>query len=889
MSEKTWKTLKDIFAKASEIDKSQRSQYLDEVCEGNSALRIEVESLLESFEKSENFIEKSAFEVNKVLSWRQVSEVLSQVLEKPVGERLDFAKELCGNDNELFAEVESLLASEKNTADFFNNSLLASKDLIHNLTSFKDKIIGNYKIIKEIGHGGMGVVYLASRNDDFRKRVALKLVKRGLDSKEVIRRFKNERQILASLHHPNIAQLLDGGTIEDGTPYFVMEYVEGLQLLDFCNERQLSVNERLDLFKTICSAVQHAHQNLVIHRDLKPSNILVTHGGEVKLLDFGVAKFLNPELAGELNQTQTQFRVMTPEYASPEQIKGSHITTASDIYSLGVILYELLTDERPFKFEGKNLEQILKDVTQSEPIAPSSVISRNLSTGDKDQKSKVKNQRFLSGDLDNIVLMALRKEPVRRYQSVQEFSEDIQRYLKGLPVSARPNTFSYRAEKFVRRNLAASVVGALLVLSLIAGLGFSIWQWNTARKESAKTQRINTFLQKTFTEAPFEAKGQNLKFAEVLDTASQRAETELADEPEVKLQVLATLGSTYNRIGIVEKAEERFRAALELGRQIYSSESSETVEILYGLAICLVVKGKLDEAEQILTESARIERKKSPNGSGLLGRVLALLGEINVRKSKLKEAADLIEEAIPLNKKYLGENSAETAESLTGLGRVYQRLGNLAEAEKNFRESLNILRQSPQFRFNYAVALLGLGDTLAIQGKFEEAEKSLLESQTIFKDTQGENSIPTAEMQNYLLRLYYNQNNYQKAESIGAQTRQIFIDNSGKETTGYFSSTEYLGVSLAKNAKTAEGENMLREILEKRLKTAVPTDWRIFNTKNLLAVCLIEQNKFDEAEKLLSESKDFFSKTFGENDFRTRETSKYLQQLNDKRSSKKIQ
>lgn len=880
MSEKTWANLKDIFAKASEMDKSKRNQYLDEVCRNDPAMRKEVESLLQSFEKSDDFIENPAFEVNKSNSWKRVSEILGLVLEKPENERLEYLKEICGDDTKLFDEVESLLAFD--ASSFLKTSSLSLSK------SFNDKTIDNYKIVKEIGHGGMGVVYLAIREDDFRKRVALKLVKRGLDSKEVVRRFKNERQILASLHHPNIAQLLDGGTTEDETPYFVMEYVEGLPLLDYCNEHQLSTDERLDIFKTICSAVQHAHQNLVIHRDLKPSNILVTHEGEVKLLDFGVAKFLNPELAGELNQTQTQFRVMTPEYASPEQIKGTHITTSSDIYSLGVILYELLTGERPFKFEGKNLEQIFQDLTQSEPLAPSAIISQKVSTDKANSHSAIRNPQALRGDLDNIILMALRKEPVRRYQSVQEFSEDIQKYLKGLPVSARPNTFTYRTGKFLRRNLAASVVGALLVLSLIAGLGFSIWQWNTARKESAKAQKINTFLQKTFTEAPFEEKGQSLKFVDVLDTASQRAETELADEPAVKLQVLATLGSTYYRIGIVEKAEERFRAALELGRQIYGSESSETAEILYGLAICLVVKGKLDEAEQILTESARIERKKSPNGSGLLGQVLALLGEINVRKSKLKEAAEFIEEAIPLNKKYLGENSAETAESLTGLGRVHQRLGNLAEAEKNFRESLNILRQSPQFRFNYAVALLGLGDTLAIQGKFEEAEKSLLESQTIFKDTQGANSIPTAEMQNYLLRLYYNQGNYQKAESIGAQTRQIFIDNSGKETTGYYSSTEYLGVSMAKNAKTAEGETMLREILEKRIKTAVPTDWRIFNTKNLLAVCLIEQNKFDEAEKLLLESKEFFSKTFGEKDSRTIETNKYLEQINNKRNGKNI-
>lgn len=815
----------------------------------------------------------------------RIKEIFTEALEISESERPQFLEKSCGDDKTLRAEVESLLKSFNDSENFIEIPAADFKEVFADDKRI-GQTIGQYKIVKEIGKGGMGLVYLAVREDEFRQRVALKLV-RGLDTKDIIRRFKTERQILASLHHPNIAQLLDGGTTEDGTPYFVMEYVEGLSLLEYCHEQQLSTNERLDIFKTICSAVQHAHQNLVIHRDLKPSNILVTHEGEVKLLDFGVAKFLNPELAGEMNQTQTQFRVMTPEYASPEQIKGSHITTASDIYSLGVILYELLTGERPFKFEGKSLDQILQAVTQTNPIAPSAVISRKFSTGEGNQKTKIKNQKSLSGDLDNIVLMALRKEPIRRYQSVEQFSEDIQKYLKGLPVIARPNTFSYRSEKFVRRNLVASVVGALLLLSLIGGIVVSIWFANLAWKESIKAQKINAFLQKTFTEAPFEEKGQNLKFAEVLDTASQRVETELADEPEVKAKVLLTLGQTYYRIGIMDKAEQMNQASLELTKQIYGEESEATALVLFQLGNTYTIKGKLDDSEQAFTKILEIERKISPNGSGLLAHTLLQLAELNVRKSKLEDAVNLATEAQTMSRKFLGEISEANGECLTALGRAKERLGKLDEAEAHYRDALNIYRQNPKFRFLYAQTQLGLGSILIILKKFEEAEKELLESQSIFKDTQGENSIPVAEMQNYLLILYYNKGDFQKCETLGAESRKMFIDNGGKDTNGYFATLDYFGVAMAKNGKPSEGETILRESLQKRIKTAVPNDWRIFRTKSLLSVCLIEQNKFDEAEKLLSECKVFFSKTFGENDYRTLETDKYLQQLNNKRTGKK--
>jgi eukaryotic-like serine/threonine-protein kinase len=475
-----------------------------------------------------------------------------------------------------------------------------------------------------------------------------------------------------------------------------------LSLLDYCDEQQLSTNERLDLFKTICSAVQHAHQNLVIHRDLKPGNILVTHDGEVKLLDFGVAKFLNPELVGELNQTQTQFRVMTPEYASPEQIKGTHLTTSSDIYSLGVILYELLTGERPFKFAGKSLEQILQAATQSEPLAPSSVVSRKTFGGESNQKSKTNNQKSLSGDLDNIVLKALRKEPHRRYKSVEQFSEDIQRYLKGLPVIARPNTFFYRTEKFVKRNLAASIVGVLLVLSLLGGLVFSIWQARIAARErdraiaeQNKTESVNRFMSRILQAASPEQKGKDAKILDVLNDAEQNVETEFADQPEQKAQAYLNLGITYFSIQEFEKAESLLKKSLEISEKSLPADNQITSASLIWLGVNSISRLKYDDAEKYLNRGIELERKLSPNGSRSLAFGLSLSGELLLSQSKQAEAEKPIEESVKLYEAIATENDPDYAFAIGELGRI-QMYNSDPRAEENLRKSISIFRNLPK-------------------------------------------------------------------------------------------------------------------------------------------------------------------------------------------------
>jgi serine/threonine protein kinase len=421
--------------------------------------------------------------------WQQVKDLFQAAIEREPSERAAFLDEACAGDPDLRKEVESLLAcDEKGSSLIEGPAFERAMELLpcDQDESMVGRRIGSYKVLCEIGHGGMGSVYLATRDDrEYKKRAAIKLVKRGMDTNSILRRFRNERQILANLDHPNIAKLLDGGTTEDGLSYFVMDYVEGLLIDVYCDSHTLPTAERLILFRMVCSAVECAHQQGVVHRDLKPSNILVTVEGVPKLLDFGIAKLLNPELSSQTIEPTPMLRPMTPEYASPEQARGQTITPASDIYSLGVLLYELLTGHRPYRVKNHTPQEIERVICEEVPEKPSTMISRieeiikpdgtNRVTITPESVSKTRDgqpeklRRRLAGDIDNIVMMALRKEPERRYASVEEFSDDIGRHLQGLPVIARKDTLWYRTAKFIKRNRAGVLaVLAGMILALVA-------------------------------------------------------------------------------------------------------------------------------------------------------------------------------------------------------------------------------------------------------------------------------------------------------------------------------------------------------------------------------------------------------------------------------------
>ncbi|MEP6900530.1 MAG: protein kinase [Actinomycetota bacterium] len=601
--------------------------------------------------------------------WQKIKAIFNEAVELDSAECEAFLQNQNGTDAGLLAEVRQLLAAEKQ-----NNFEKPVAGVAHlwqdeSAEEFLGKEIGNYKITREIGRGGMGIVFEAVRDSrDFSQTVALKLLKRGMDSAAMLRRFRHERQILASLEHPNIARLLDGGMSADGLPFFAMEYVSGKPIDEYCREEDLGVNERLRLFLQICAAVSFAHSRLVVHRDLKPTNILVGGDGSVKLLDFGIAKIISPE--NDLpDQTVTALGMMTPAYASPEQIRGEIVSTASDIYSLGLILYELLTGIPAYQFPNNRPDEIAKIICEIEPPRPSSVIggqwfpSENKSTNQNKQttgngqttnpKSKIQNPKLLRGDLDNIVLKALRKDVSRRYASVEQFAGDIKRHLDGLPVIARPDTFSYRLEKFVSRNRISVFAGILVFLSLIGGIGATSWQ-----AYRAKQQRI--LAEKRFGEVRELANNAVFKYYDQikdLQGATEARETllkdaavyldRLAEDAQSDPTLQKDLVNAYVRLGDI------------MGAPHDNANTGDTAAALENYQKSLAIAEGLN--------------RQTPEDWEITGKLRALhtkLGEIFQRMGNAEETKNHFRTAVELSEK-IAAHEPESPKQLSALGQSY--------------------------------------------------------------------------------------------------------------------------------------------------------------------------------------------------------------------------
>lgn len=523
--------------------------------------------------------------------WEQIKDLLGEVLHLESSERQKYLDDRC-IQGEIRAEVESLLAFETESEDVLRLSAVEfSRDFFDEDDSpnlLIGETIGCYKIIRELGYGGMGAVYLAVRADGkFEQTVALKLLKREMNTAALRRRFQQERKILASLAHPNIARLLDAGTTEDKIPFLVMEYVEGLPINDYCNKHQLDLGERLDLFRKVCSAVDFAHRNLVVHRDLKPSNLLVDDEGRPKLLDFGISKILSAEFENVDSATVTRLGAMTPSYASPEQLRSESVTTATDIYSLGVILYELLSGHRPFEEKEGDLKDIYKAILEKEPPPPSALIDTISNEFRSQTEAKTESwaenrpdskdtaaakyrrtiprtaklsSQSLRGDLDNIVLKALRKEPERRYTSAENLAEDIHRHQRGLPVTARPNTLSYRAEKFFKRNRTSVAAGALIVVTILGGIVATLWQAGVARAERIKAEKRFNDVRKLANSYIFDVYPEienlegSLKAREKILTNALEYLDGLSNEAGGDLELQSELATAYEKIGDVQGA-----------------------------------------------------------------------------------------------------------------------------------------------------------------------------------------------------------------------------------------------------------------------------------------------------------------------------------------------
>ena len=656
----------------------------------------------------------------------------------------------------------------------------------------EEKQIGPYHILQKIGGGGMGTVYLASHKDKpYRQNVALKVLKRGMDTDEILTRFRSERQILAALNHPNIAQLFDGGMTDDGRPYFAMNYIEqGKSIEAYCDWHKLNVQDRLRLFRSVCNAVQYAHQNLIVHRDLKPSNILIDKEGTVQLLDFGIAKILNPNLfQHSIAITREDVRLMTIEYAAPEQILGEPVTTATDIYSLGVILYRLLSGHSPYDVSQSSIA-VIKMICEVDPSKPSTIVRRTetgstkgtaITQADISQSRATPLRKLaqqLNGDLDNIILKALQKNPHRRYASVIQFAEDIDRYLNGQPVIARKDTLQYRISKFVARNKAGvasvSTIFALLVSLVVVSLSQSArvsQERDVAQREARKAAEISNFLKGVFEVSnPSESLGETVTAKELLDTGAERIEDELTDQPEIQAEMMRVIGNAYKGMGLYTQSEPLLERSVATRRALYPEPDSNLALSLNDLGELQVQMGRYDEAKASFEEAIRIQEAVFEEGSRDLATTINNLAFVSFRLGDPEAADSLFRVALDMRKRIVGERSQAVVSNMTSIGAVMTFMKKHDGAEEVLREALDI--STEVFEENHPTVTSiknNLAQALYVQDKVDEAEPLFREVLATRRALYGDHHNSVAVSMNNLAQLLRSKGALEEAERLAQE------------------------------------------------------------------------------------------------------------------------
>ncbi|MEX2271797.1 MAG: serine/threonine-protein kinase [Vicinamibacterales bacterium] len=767
--------------------------------------------------------------------WAEIKALFGEALELTPADRTRLLDARCAADPNLRREVESLLASHDAAGDFIETP--ASVTLAPEDRSRAGDLIGPYRIEREIGRGGMGAVYLAVRADDaYRKRVAVKVIKRGMDTDEIVARFRRERQTLANLDHPNIARLLDGGTTDDGLPYFVMEYVEGEPLDRYCESRALSIRERLRLFRTVCSAVQFAHRNLVVHRDLKPDNILVTADGTPKLLDFGIAKLLTGADGGTVAPTRAAERMMTLDYASPEQLRGEAVSTATDVFSLGVMLYELVSGRHPFRRDGRPAYAIEVAICEDEPLRPG------------------------AGEIDLIVLMAIRKEPSRRYGAANELDDDLRRHLEGLPVAAHADSVGYRASKFVRRHKVGVAASALIAASLVAGIiGVSTQariaaaERDRARVEADKARRVSAVLEQMLRAADPAVDGKDVTVAAVLGEASRRARIELAAQPDVRAAVRAAIGNTYYSLGLYDEAAAELQEALSLSESLHGRDAVETTDARVKLAYVHLEQGDVEAAERGFARAmTSLEAARARDVRDVRSRVINAMGLMAARRGQSDAAIAHYREALDITRALYGDMDLRVAEITNNLAVQAQAKANLDEAERLYRDALRVAQTLQGERHpGYATALSNLAGVMHSQGRLIEARPLYEQALALRTELLGADHSDLAFTEFNYADLLLQQGEFEPARAVTARIlarrgralpeRHPIVPaaliNQGRARLG-------LGDG-------AGAERDIREGLMLRRAMMPPDHWLIANTESILGECLMVRGRVKEAEPLL--------------------------------------
>jgi serine/threonine-protein kinase len=754
--------------------------------------------------------------------FHRVDTIFDAAMDLPPEEQTAYIDRICGGDEKLRAEVVQLLEAYHHSDSFLESpAARIAAPLLEAAAALAGPVpdrIGPFRVVREIGRGGMGRVFLAERADgQFEQRVALKVIQHGAPG--VVRRFVEERRILALLEHPGIARLVDGGITPAGLPYFAMELVEGEPIDVYCDTHGLSLDQRLELFVRVCDAVTYAHQHLIIHRDLKPSNILVTPAGQVKLLDFGIATLLSAEAAGD-DATRTEFKAMTPEFAAPEQIRGAPISTATDVYSLGVLLYMLVTQARPYDVRSKPAAEVDRVICVDDPPKPSAKAPASL-------------RRHVRGDLDLIVMTALAKQASLRYQSPAALAQDLERFRQGRAILARPASARYRMAKFVGRHRAGVAIAAVVVLGLAAGASRERVLRNRAELQARKAAEVERFLVRVFDvvdpDSWQEPEGGSITARALLDRGAKRIDSTLVSQPEVQAALRGVLGRVYTNLGLYETAVPLLRRSLaqQTASPGIADTSIATTMDLLGAALTKV--DKYDEAEPLLRRALDQRRRLNGDTNGATAESMRHLATLLELREKYDDAEPLYREVLAMQRSLTGDSSMDVSNALNNLGLLLYRKGERDEAARLYRQALDIsLARVGENHPVTASQMQNLAQTLQALGQYDEAETYQRRALAIKRQALG-SAHPTVTV---------SLNNL--ANLVGRQLGRL-----------------------------EEGEALAREALALDRQMFGPRHSYVAASELNLGVILRLEGEFDEAERILSDALDIYRSLFGERNTRT--------------------